>query len=100
MTTECGVKTVTVVVNGETEITTQYSAGKNDKPIIFRADLLDDVRTINNVSGQEGELVFTHIDSGENVAKITDDGELIISTENDDNEKYSVNDLGELIYTE
>lgn len=100
MTTECGVKTITEIIDEKITFTTQYSTGKTDKPIIFRADLLNDVRTINNVSGQEGELVFTHIDSGKNVAKITDSGELIINTEDDENEKYSINDYGDLIYTE
>ena len=100
MITECGIKTVTEVADNKITISSEYLDGENDKPIIFRADLLDGVKTINNVFGQEGELLFTHIDSGENVAKINNNGELIIDTMNDDNDKYSLDSNGNLIYEE
>lgn len=99
MIIECGVKTVTEIVGEKVTISAVHSeSGVDDKPIIFRADLLKEPKVINKVSGKEGELLFTHIDSGNNIGEINDNGELIISTEDDNNDSYYLNDRGELIY--
>lgn len=99
MIIECGVKTVTEVIDDKVTISAVHSEnGVDDKPIIFRADLLSEVKAINKVSGKEGELLLTHIDSGENVGSINDAGELIISTTDDENDNYYLNDKGELMY--
>lgn len=99
MIIECGVKTVTEVVGDKVTISAVYSkVGVNDKPVIFHADLLKDAKSINKVSGKEGELLLTHIDSGENIGEINENGELIISTADDNNDNYYLSDNGELIY--
>lgn len=99
MIIECGVKTVTEVVDKKITISAVHSeSGVDDKPIIFRADLLKEPKAINKVSGKEGELLLTHIDSGKDVGEINDNGELIISTPDDDNANYYLSQEGELIY--
>lgn len=99
MIIECGVKTVTEVVDDKVTISAVHSEkGVDDKPTIFRTDLLTEPKSINKVSGKEGELLLTHIDSSENVGEINENGELIISTTDDNNDNYYLSDNGELIY--
>lgn len=97
MITECNVKTVTEVENTKITITSSFSEKGNDKPTIFRADLMNRVASINKVQGQEGELLLTHIDTSDGApGEINEDGELIIHAEDADN--YYVNALGNLMY--
>jgi len=99
MITECNVKTTTEVANQKVVISSVYSEQGNDKPTLFRTDLLDEEKTINKVSGKEGELLFTHIDSGEDSpGEIDSDGNLTIKLSDDDAGNYSVNKNGNLIY--
>lgn len=99
MIIECGVKTVTEVVGDKVTISAVHSeVGVDDKPVIFRADLLKEAKSINKISGKEGELLLTHIDSSENIGEINENGELIISTTDDNNDNYYLSDKGELIY--
>ena len=99
MIIKCGVKTVTEVVDRKVTISVIHSeTGVDDKPTIFRTDLLTKAKAINEVSGKEGELLLTHIDSNENVGEINGNGELIISTTDDDSDNYYLSDKGELIY--
>jgi hypothetical protein len=99
MTINCNTKTITEIVNNKITISCLSSDNQDgvDIPTLFRADMLTEPKTINKISGSEGELLLTHTDSG-TVAKITTDGELILELEDDDATKYSVNEEGELIY--
>lgn len=98
MIIECGVKTVTEVAKDKVTISTTCCEVA-EKPTIFRADLLTEVKTINKTKGREGELLFTHTDEEINrIGEINNKGELIISPENDNSENYSINSNGELIY--
>ena len=100
MITECSTKTITEVEDNKVKISCVYSENQNgiDTPTLFRADILNKPSAINRVSGLEGELLLTHTDSSSNVAEINDRGEMIISLENDDAEKYSLDDKGNLVY--
>ena len=100
MITECSTKTITEVEDNKVKISCICSENQNgiDTPTLFRADILKKPSTINRVSGFEGELLLTHTDSSSNVAEINDRGEMIISLENDDAEKYSLDDKGNLVY--
>lgn len=94
----CSSKTTTVI-RGEalsincfadlTEFDTRY-------PDLYRADLLGEVETINGVNGVEGELIVstTFLDSSAEI----EGGQLVISLTGDDENKYSINQNGELIY--
>ena len=99
MIIECGIKTVTEVVKDKVTIFATCCEVA-EKPTIFRADLLTEVKTINKTKGKEGELLLTHTDEEINhIGEINDKGELIISPKNDNGENYSINSNGELIYT-
>lgn len=102
MITECSTKTITEVEGNKVKISCISSENQNgvDTPTLFRADILDKPFVINRVSGLEGELLLTHSDGSSNVAKINDKGEMIISLEDDDASKYSLDDNGNLIYDE
>ena len=100
MIIECSTKTITEVEDNKVKISCICSENQNgiDTPTLFRADILKKPSVVNRVSGLEGELLLTHTDSNENVAEINDKGELIISLQNDDVEKYNLDDKGNLIY--
>lgn len=100
MITDCSTKTITEINNNRVKISCICSEIQNgiDKPTLFRADMLNNSSTINQVSGLEGELLITHIDSNEDIAEINDMGEMIISLNDDDVEKYELDNKGNLIY--
>lgn len=77
-------------------------------PTIIETEILDedsDVDTTegvyyNGVKGNQGDLMAFHNDSaGDNVMELNDDGELLISTRDDDSLKYSKDGLN-LVYGE
>lgn len=100
MITECSTKTITEVEDNKVKISCICSKNQNgiDTPTLFHADIPNKPLVINRVSGLEGELLLIHTDSSGNVAEINDKGEMIISLEDDDAEKYSLDDKGNLVY--
>ena len=100
MITECKTKTVTEIVDNKVTISCLVSENQNgvDTPTLFRADMLNKPSVINRISGQEGELLITHVDSDENVASLNKDGEMILTLQDDEVDKYSVDDNGYLVY--
>lgn len=100
MITECSTKTITEVEDNKVKISCICSENQNgiDTPALFRANILDKPSVINQVSGLEGELLLTHTDSSDMVAEINNKGEMIISLDDDDVEKYSLDDNGNLVY--
>lgn len=102
MITECKTKTITEIVDNKVTISCLVSENQNsvDTPTLFRADMLNKPSAINRISGQEGELLITHVDSDENVASLNKDGEMILTLQDDEADKYSVDDNGYLVYNE
>lgn len=100
MITECNVKTITEVENEKITISCISLVNQNekDKPTLFKTDLLNNPKTINKTSGIEGELLLTHNDSSKQVGRLDENGNLIISLDNDDAGKYYVDSNGELNY--
>lgn len=102
MITEVTTKTVTRVLDEEGEnLFINCFASMNDDgttfPEIYDAEILEEDLSINNVHGMEGELLIT---SENPDSAIIEQGDLILSPKEDDVEKYSVNDNGELTYEE
>ena len=65
-------------------------------PSIVKAEVLKEVKEVNAVPGTEGELI---ISGDENVfGNLNSKGELTLELENDDVNKYSFNNNGELEY--
>lgn len=65
-------------------------------PSIVKAEVLKEVKEVNAVPGKEGELI---ISGDENVfGNLNSKGELTLELENDDVNKYSFNNNGELEY--
>lgn len=101
MTTEVPTRTTTEVVNKKVSINCVPSLNDNgeEKPSIYSSKILEERATIDNASGIEGELIISSTE--ENPANINSDGELIISLENDDVNKYSIDRTnGDLLYEE
>ena len=100
MITECKTKTVTEIVDNKVTISCLVSENQDgvDIPTLFRTDMLDKPSTINRILGQEGELLITHVDSDENVASLNKDGEMILTLQDDEADKYNVDDNGYLVY--
>lgn len=101
MIIECNVKTITEVDENKITIScislNNQESGK-DEPTLFKADLLENVKTINKVNGIEGELLLTHNDSNDQIGKLDENGNLILSLDDDDADNYYVNSNGELVY--
>lgn len=100
MITECKTKTVTEIVDNKVTISCLVSENQDgvDTPTLFRTDMLDKPSTINRISGQEGDLLITHVDSDENVVSLNKDGEMILTLQDDEADKYNVDDNGYLVY--
>lgn len=100
-TTEVTVQTITEVTDSTGEFVITCSASLNEDgtefPSIFKSQVLETEKTVDNTSGLEGELMLSY--SEDTVGEINDDGELEIELEEDDVEKYSKEDEN-LIYTE
>lgn len=100
MITECNVKTVTEIQDNKILIScvSFENQEERDKPTLFRADLLEGSKTINSEGGIEGELLLTHVDSNETVGELDEDGNLIITLNDDDVNEYYVDNDGQLKY--
>lgn len=101
MTIQVPTRTTTEVVNDKISITCVPSLNDegNDRPSIYSSKILEDRTSVDNVEGVEGELIISSTE--EDSARINSDGELIISLNNDDVNKYSVDETkGDLLYEE
>lgn len=100
MITECNVKTITEIEGENIQISCICAENQNgvDRPTLFRADVLEEPKTINTENGVEGELMLTHTDSSTNIGSLTNDGSLILNLEDDDADKYFVDTDGQLKY--
>lgn len=90
MKTEVSVKTRTEGIENGVFVITSFSDMNEDgtkTPVIFKSEVLDSPKIIDNVKGKEGELLLSYI--GDKVGEIDDKGNLIIEVENDDAEKYN-----------
>ena len=96
MMANCDVKTITEVVGKNIKISSVFLE-TDEKPTILKADLLQQVKTVNKTDGKEGELIITHRDN-KNIATINDNGDLILSPDSDNVDNYRVNKNGYLIY--
>lgn len=92
MITNCKTKTITLIDDGKITISCLFSENQNevDKPTIFECDLLEKEIIVNETPGVEGELILLHTDSSDVVGKINENGNLLITLEDDDVEKYYV----------
>lgn len=102
MITNCATKTITKIGNTNNIsidcVACDAQDGTADKPTVFAAEILDNPKTINAVHGTEGELILTHTDGNERVAEINNKGEMILTLDDDDAEKYSLDSNGNLVY--
>lgn len=94
MRTEVSIKTATEVDAKSGDFLISCFADMNEDgaktPSIYKSDVLDSTKIIDNVSGKEGELMLTY--SGDTVGEINDNGELIINPDGDDANKYNKQD--------
>lgn len=94
MKTEVSVKTTTEVdlQTGDFIVScfADMNEDKSKTPSVYKSKVLDNTKTIDNVSGKEGELMLTY--SGDTVGEINDDGELVINPDGDDANKYNKQD--------
>lgn len=67
------------------------------KPAIYKSDVLQKEKIVDNVSGKEGELLLSH--SGETSGELNENGELILEPDGDDVNKYEKQNEN-LIYNE
>jgi hypothetical protein len=92
MIINCKTKTITEV--SENKITISCICSENqdgvDNPSIFRSELLKKVTTINKISGEEGNLLLLHTDDNNTVGEIDSEGNLVITLDNDDVDKYQI----------
>ncbi len=65
-------------------------------PSIVKAEVLKEVKEVNAVAGKEGELIISGDE--ETFGSLDSNGELTLTLENDDVDKYSLNNKGELEY--
>lgn len=102
MTIQVPTRTTTEVVNDKISITCVPSLndeGNDRPPSIYSSKILEERTSVDNVEGVEGELIISSTE--EDSARINSDGELIISLNNDDVNKYSVDETkGDLLYEE
>lgn len=94
MRTEVSVKTIAEVEIDSGEFIISCFSDMNDDgsktPSIYKSNVLDSEKIIDNVYGKEGELMLSY--SGDTVGEINDEGNLIISPYEDDANKYNKQD--------
>lgn len=92
MITNCRTKTITEVEDDKITISCICSEKQEgiETPSIFHSDVLDKDVVVNKTPGIEGELLLTHTDSSNVIGEIDKDGNLLITLENDDVNKYFV----------
>ena len=102
MRTTVSTKTLTEVTQKSGEFVITCFSDMNEDgtttPSVYKSQVLEETKIIDNVSGKEGELILSH--SGSEVGEINSQGELELEVENDDANKYSKNEQGDLIYDE
>lgn len=98
MTVECKTKTITEIKDNKVKISC-LSSNQNDvdRPTIFRSDILKERMTLNKERGIEGELLLTHTDTNKSIGEIDKSGNLIITLNDDDVNKYRISEQ-DLIY--
>ena len=101
MRTQVSVKTITEVEQDTgmflINCFSDMNADGTTTPRIYKSQVLDKEKIIDNTSGKEGELMLSH--SGSTVGEITNDGQLVINVEGDDADKYD-KEQENLIYNE
>lgn len=101
MRTQVSVKTITEVEQDTGVFLINCFSDMNEDgtttPSIYKSQLLDKEKIIDNTSGKEGELMLSH--SGSTVGDINNDGQLVINVEGDDANKYD-KEQENLIYNE
>lgn len=105
ITTEVHVKTRTEVLPEKNTFSihcfSDMDQDGSTAPSIFKADLLQEPKIVDNVEGKEGELLLSHDDY--NSGEIDSEGNLIIDTKKDDLESYYYHlggtDNSDLLYT-
>lgn len=102
MITSCNIKTITEIKDNKILISCMCAENQNgvEYPTLFKADILDAPKTVNNENGVEGELLLTHVDSSENVGELNSKGELILNLNDDNAENYFIDTDGQLKYKE
>lgn len=92
MITNCRTKTITEVEDNKITISCICSEKQEgvETPSIFHADVLDKDVVVNKIPGVEGELLLTHTDSSNTIGEIDKDGNLLITLDDDDVNKYFV----------
>lgn len=100
MRTQVSVKTITEVEQGTGVFLISCFSDLNadgSTTTIYKSQVLDTEKIIDNTSGKEGELMLSH--SGSTVGEINDNGELVINIEGDNADKYE-KEQENLIYNE
>lgn len=59
-------------------------------PTIYKSDVVETPKIVNNVVGKEGELLMSY--SGNTVGEINNEGELVLEPDGDDANKYNKQD--------
>lgn len=92
MIISCKTKTITEVKDNKIIISCFCSENQEgvDKPSVFRSDILQKETTVNKISGMEGELLLLHTDNNEVIGEIDQYGNLLMTLDDDDVEKYYV----------
>ena len=87
MKTDVSVKTITEVEKESGIFLIYCFSDMNDDgsttPVIFKSQVLDKSMEIDNIDGQEGELMLSHYGENNN-GSINSEGELILNIENGD----------------
>lgn len=92
MIINCKTKTITEIEDSKITISCVCSDNQNDvdKPTVFHSDVLKKKVVVNKTPGIEGELLLTHTDNNEVIGTIDQDGNLLITLDDDDAEKYYI----------
>ena len=90
-------KTITEIQSGAISIScfADMNADGTTFPDIYQSDILNSSKQINGVNGKEGELILSY--EGLTVGELKDN-DLVIELENDDVNKYLIENR-DLIYT-
>ena len=99
MQNETSVKTVTEVYDVNNTFLIKSVPDKNEDgtttPSVFKSEILETSKIIDNVSGKEGDLMLSY--SGDKVGEISEEGDLMLEPSNDDVNRYEKQN-GDLTY--
>lgn len=94
MRTEVSVITTAEVDNQSGNFLISCFANMNEDgtttPSIYKSDVAETPKTVDNVLGKEGELLISY--SGDTVGEINSNGELVLEPDGDEANKYSKQD--------